>query len=110
MQNTLTRGDKQEESNIHVCDPKHGLYPQVVQKCRCVFVVGSFAPASALFGYLSAMIDALVLSLTPFHGRAFFPGLGSEATLYNPLVVLVAEEAVIGHFIEISYVGKFAQR
>jgi hypothetical protein len=74
------------------------------------WLVASLLLPLSFFGYLSAMIDALVLSLTPFHGRAFFPGLGSEATLYNPLVVLVAEEAVIGHFIEISYVGKFAQR
>ena len=59
----LTRGDKQEESSLHVCDPKYGLYPQVVQKYWFVFMVGSIAPVSTLFGHLPVVPNALVLSL-----------------------------------------------
>jgi hypothetical protein len=81
-----------------------------VQKYWFVFVVGSFATVSTLFGHLSAMPDAPVSSLTSFHGRGLFPGLGSEATLPNPPVVLVAEEAVLGFFIEIRFNATFTQR
>jgi hypothetical protein len=81
-----------------------------VQKYRFVFVVGSFAPVSTLFGHLRAMPDAPVLSLTSFHGRELFPGLGSVASLSNPPVVLVAEEAVFGFFIEIRFIATFTQR
>ena len=52
-------------------------------------------------------------SLSPpsvFHGRGFFPGLGTAASLHNPLVVLAAVEAVIGLFIEISFIATFTQR
>ncbi len=56
------------------------------------------------------MPDALVLSFTSFHGRAFFPGLGSIASLPNPPIVLVAEEAVIGLFIESSFSATFTKR
>jgi uncharacterized protein YjbI with pentapeptide repeats len=75
-----------------------------------VLVVGGFAAAYALSGHLPALPDALVYSLTSFHGRGFFPGLGSETTLHNPLVVLAAGEAVIGLFIEISFIATFTQR
>ncbi len=55
------------------------------------------------------MSDALVLSLPSFHGRVFYPELGSEAMLPNPPVVPVAEEAVIGLFIESSFIATFTQ-
>ncbi|HAH01278.1 MAG TPA: hypothetical protein DCL75_21070 [Ktedonobacter sp.] len=75
-----------------------------------LLVVGGFAAAYALFGHLSALPDALVYSLTSFHGRGFFPGLGKDITLHNPLVILAAAEAVIGLFIEISFIATFTQR
>jgi hypothetical protein len=75
-----------------------------------VLVVGSFAIAYALFGHLPALPNALVYSLTSFHGRGFFPGLGSETTLHNPLVVLAAVGAVVGLFIEISFIATITQR
>src|SRR6266849_1363018 len=75
-----------------------------------VLVVGGFATAYAFSGHLPALPDALVYSLTSFHGRGFFPGLGSETTLHNTLVVLAAAEAVIGLFIEISFIATFTQR
>jgi len=48
--------------------------------------------------------------LTSFHGRGFFPGLENKASLDNPLVVLAAFEAVVGLFIEISFIATFTQR
>jgi hypothetical protein len=74
-----------------------------------VIIIG-FALAYFVFGHLSLFPDALVFSLTSFHGRGFFPGLGNEASLHNPLVVLAAVEAVIGLFIEISFIATFTKR
>src|SRR5260370_18682605 len=73
-------------------------------------VVACFAAGYALRGHLPALPDALVYSLTSFHGRGFFPGLGKDITLHNPLVILAAAEAVIGLFIEISFIATFTQR
>ncbi len=73
-------------------------------------VVFGFAVAYFSFGHLPFLPDALVFSLTSFHGRGFFPGLGSENSLHNPLVVLAASEAVIGLFIEISFIATFTKR
>ncbi len=69
-----------------------------------------FALAYFVFGHFPYLPDALVFSLTSFHGRGFFPGLGSENSLHNPLVVLAAVEAVIGLFMEISFIATFTQR
>jgi hypothetical protein len=74
-----------------------------------VIIIG-FAIAYFVFGHLSLFPDTLVFSLTSFHGRGFFPGLGNEASLHNPLVVLAAVEAVIGLFIEISFIATFTKR
>lgn len=46
----------------------------------------------------------------PFHGRGFFPSLGSEYSLHNPLVIMTAFEAVVGLLIEISFIATFTQR
>lgn len=51
--------------------------------------------------------EALVFSVTSFHGRGFFPG---GSSLSDPKVVLAAAEAVIGLFIEISFIATFTQR
>jgi hypothetical protein len=74
-----------------------------------VIIIG-FAFAYSVFGHLSIIPDALVFSLTSFHGRGFFPGLGNAASLHNPLIVLAAVEAVIGLFIEISFIATFTKR
>ena len=74
-----------------------------------VVVVG-FAITYLAVGHVPLVPDALVFSLTSFHGRGFFPGLGNEATLHNPLVVLASIEAVVGLFIEISFIATFTQR
>jgi hypothetical protein len=73
-------------------------------------VVFGFTVAYHLFGKNISLIEAFVLSITSFHGRGFFPGLGNETSLYNPLGVLAAIEAVIGLIIEISFIATFTQR
>jgi uncharacterized protein YjbI with pentapeptide repeats len=51
--------------------------------------------------------EAIVFSLTSFHGRGFFPG---GLRLDDPVTVLAAGEAVIGLLIEISFIATFTQR
>lgn len=73
-------------------------------------IIFGFAAAYFVLGHLPLLPDALVFSLTSFHGRGFFPGLGNEISLHNPLVVLAAFEAVVGLLIEISFIATFTQR
>jgi hypothetical protein len=75
-----------------------------------LLVIVSFASAYVFFGHVSPFPDALVFSLMSFHGRGFFPSLSGETSLHNPLVVLAALEAVIGLFIEISFIATFTKR
>jgi hypothetical protein len=51
--------------------------------------------------------EALILSVSSFHGRGFFQPLQS---LGDPVAALAATEAVIGLFIEISFIATFTQR
>ncbi len=51
--------------------------------------------------------EALVLSVSSFHGRGFFP-LGM--TLGDALAQLAALEAVLGLLIEVSFIATFTQR
>ncbi len=57
-------------------------------------------------------LGSLVFSITSFHGRGFFPGgsPGHSVTLDDPLTVMAAMEAVVGLFIEISFIATFTQR
>lgn len=73
-------------------------------------VIFGFAIAYATLGHLPFLPDSLVFSLTSFHGRGFFPGLGNENSLHNPLVIMAAFEAVVGLLIEISFIATFTQR
>ncbi len=77
--------------------------------CYLVVIFG-FATSYYAIGHIPLLPNACVLSLTSFHGRGFFPGLESKTTLDNPLVVLAAIEAVVGLFIEISFIATFTQR
>jgi uncharacterized protein YjbI with pentapeptide repeats len=52
-------------------------------------------------------LEALVFSLTSFHGRGFFPG---GLHLDDPVTVLAAGEAVLGLLVEISFIATFTQR
>ena len=51
--------------------------------------------------------EALVLSVASFHGRGFFP---QGINLGDPVAILAAGEAVIGLFVEISFIATFTQR
>ncbi len=74
-------------------------------------IVCGFALAYHLLGQLSLFPpDAFVYSLTSFHGRGFFPGLEVKHSLHDPLIMLAALEAVVGLFIEISFIATFTQR
>jgi Pentapeptide repeats (8 copies) len=79
-----------------------------------VAVVASFAAAYwAVTHYLETQLsklrwdEALVLSLTSFHGRGFFPGFLS---LGDWVARLGAAEAVIGLFIELILIATFSRR
>ena len=50
--------------------------------------------------------EAIVLSLTSFHGRGFFPQLA----LGDPIAVVAAFEAVVGLFIELILIATFTRR
>ena len=51
--------------------------------------------------------EALVFSVTSFHGRGFFPG---GIALDDPITVLAAFEAFTGLVIEVSFIATFTQR
>ena len=51
--------------------------------------------------------EALVLSVSSFHGRGFF---SQNITLGDTYARLATAEAVIGLFIEISFIATFTQR
>lgn len=87
----------------------YGYKPERSLMWYLVVTLG-FATIYSVFGGLAPLPDGLVLSLTSFHGRGFFPGLGTTPSLHNPLVVLAACEAVVGLFIEISFIATFTQR
>jgi hypothetical protein len=55
-----------------------------------------------------SVLDAITLSLTAFHGRGFVAYGFSNLT--SPAVAIAACEAVIGLFIEATFVGTFVQR
>jgi uncharacterized protein YjbI with pentapeptide repeats len=52
-------------------------------------------------------IEALVLSVSSFHGRGFFP---QAITLGDPIAVVAAAEAIIGLFIELVFITTFSRR
>jgi hypothetical protein len=76
-----------------------------------VATIVAFATAYLLLGHNMTpsltSLDALVFSITSFHGRGFFPG---GLHLDDPVTVLAAGEAVIGLLIEISFIATFTQR
>jgi hypothetical protein len=51
--------------------------------------------------------EAIVLSLSSFHGRGFFP---SGISLGDPVAVVAAIEAVVRLFIELVLIATFTQR
>lgn len=75
-----------------------------------LLVIFGFALAYSTFGHLPLFPDAFVFSTMSFHGRGFFPSLNFVIGLHHPLVVFAALEAVVGLFIEISFIATFTQR
>jgi uncharacterized protein YjbI with pentapeptide repeats len=63
-------------------------------------------PAPSQLGPLP-WYEALILSVSSFHGRGFFQPLQS---LGDPIAALAAIEAVIGLLVEISFIATFTQR
>ncbi len=71
-----------------------------------LLVIAAFALCYTTLGQLPAG-EALIFSVTSFHGRGFLPG---PFTLASPVTAFAALEAVIGLFIEISFIATFTQR
>lgn len=75
-------------------------------------VISVFAAAYFVLGKATGLIpgpvDALVFSLTSFHGRGFFPN--ENIGLHHPLTILAALEAVVGMFIELILIATFSRR
>jgi hypothetical protein len=81
-------------------------------------VVGAFTGAywaltNQVFGFITsnsahlAWYEALVLSISSFHGRGFFPSIPN---LGDPIALVAAAEAIIGLFIELVFIATFTQR
>jgi hypothetical protein len=77
------------------------------------FAAAFFALGTGWLGFggadaITSPLSALVFSVTSFHGRGFFPGGG--LALDDPITVLAALEAIVGLFIEITFIATFTQR
>lgn len=55
-----------------------------------------------------SLLDAIVFSMTSFHGRGFSPG--ESIGLNNPLTILAAIEAFVGLVIEVTLIATLTQR
>jgi uncharacterized protein YjbI with pentapeptide repeats len=51
--------------------------------------------------------EAVVLSVSSFHGRGFFP---TTITLGDPVAILAAVEAIVGLFLELILIATFSRR
>jgi uncharacterized protein YjbI with pentapeptide repeats len=75
-------------------------------------VIFAFATAYWLLGPAAGLHlsppAALVLSVSSFHGRGFFPG--PAFALDSMVTELAAAEAVVGLLIEVSFIATFTQR
>lgn len=71
-----------------------------------ILVIAGFMTCYRFIGHLS-LLEALIFSITSFHGRGFLPG---PFALGSPVTALAASEAVVGLFIEISFIATFTQR
>jgi hypothetical protein len=71
-----------------------------------LLLILGFAGAFYALGHL-AWYEALVVSLTAFHGRGFF---SQQYRPGDPQSIIAAFEAVIGLFIEISFIATFTKR
>lgn len=74
-------------------------------------IIVGFALAYMHFGHINGQPfefdEALVFSVTSFHGRGFFPG---TLSLKDVVTKLAAAEAMVGLLIEFSFIATFTQR
>jgi uncharacterized protein YjbI with pentapeptide repeats len=88
----------------------HGFRPErtVIAYVALIilFAIGYFFLGRTEADHLSPL-GSLIFSITSFHGRGFFPG---GLTLDDPVTVFAASEAIIGLFVEISFIATFTQR
>jgi len=103
--------------NTLVCGGKY-LFSLLVDSLtgygyRLVRVLLWYLAALAFFAILYgaighiAPLDAVVLSITSFHGRGFFPA--SNAPPGSPMMILAALEAILGLVIEMSLIITFVR-
>jgi hypothetical protein len=71
-----------------------------------LLMIAIFTICYLILGHLP-LREALIFSVTAFHGRGFFPG---SFKLGDPVTAIAALEAVVGLFIEISFIATFTQR
>jgi hypothetical protein len=71
-----------------------------------VLVIAGFMVCYFVAGQLS-LVEALVVSVTAFHGRGFFP---SQFAANDALAVVSTFEAVIGLVIELVLIATISQR
>ncbi len=77
------------------------------------FTAAYWAVTNQVFGFIQSdsarlrWYEALVLSISSFHGRGFFP---STLTLGDPIALIAAAEAIVGLFIELVFIATFTQR
>jgi len=76
-----------------------------------LLVIASFALAYFLTDHATpshlSFVGALILSITAFHGRGFFPG---DSSYTDSVTIFAAIEAVVGLLIELSFIATFTQR
>ena len=88
----------------------YGYRPERTLFVYVLFILG-FAFAYMHTGMIDqhafTLHEALIFSLTSFHGRGFFPG---GLTLDDPITTLAALEAVVGLVVEVSFIATFTQR
>jgi uncharacterized protein YjbI with pentapeptide repeats len=93
--------------------PVRGLIAYLTVIVGFAFAYGLATHGTLTFGLVPSSIkplqwyEALVLSISSFHGRGFFQPVQS---LGDPVAIIAAAEAIIGLLIEISFIATFTQR
>jgi hypothetical protein len=75
--------------------------------CTYIFVIGIFAFTYHLLDSHLGLKDALIISMTAFHGRGFPP---SQFQLSEPQSLVSAIEAFVGLIIEVTFIATLTQR
>lgn len=72
-----------------------------------LLVIGIFAVLYHQLGAHLAWNEALVISMTAFHGRGFFPDQFHPG---DPQALVAAIEALVGLLIEVTFIATLTQR